>query len=187
MRLLAQRLLLAAGLIALAALLIEIGLSVAATTHGSRPARVVRLDAGPYPLQVSLYSDPARAGFAVPFAIAPVGQSGELTFAVTSQPGPGVAATPVSDGVAADPAVPGGVQGAAEVPVQGNWSLAIAVDGPAGPAQAAVPFRATAPPAIPDWLGWLIGFVPFSVLIGFLVLQRPGRRPAGRTRPVVFT
>ncbi len=74
--------------------------------------------------------------------------------------------------------VPGGVQGAAEVPVQGDWSLAIAVDGPRGPAQAAVPFPATAPPAIPDWLGWLIGFVPFYGLVGFLVLQRPRRRPA---------
>jgi hypothetical protein len=178
MRLLAQRLLLAAGLIALAALLIEMGLSVAATTHGSRPATVVRVDAGPYPLQVSLYTDPARAGFAVPFVIAPIGQPGDLTFAVTSQPGPGVSATPVSDGVGADPAVPGGVQGSAEVPVQGAWSLAIAVHGPRGPGQAAVPFQATAPPAIPDWLGWLIGFVPFYGLIGFLVLQRPQRRLA---------
>jgi hypothetical protein len=175
MHLLAQRLLLAVGLIALAGLLVEIGLSIAATMHGSQPARVVRVDAGPYPLQVSLYTDPARAGFAVPFAIAPIGQPGGLTFAVTSQPGPGVSATPVSDGLSADQAVPGGVQGAAEVPVQGNWSLAIAVDGPRGPAQAAVPFPAKAPPAIPNWLGWLIGFVPFYVLISFLVVQRPRR------------
>lgn len=174
----AQRVLLAAALIALAALTIEIVLSLAATTHGSQPARVVRVDAGPYTLRVSLYTDPARAGFAEPFAIAPIGQPGGLTFAVTSQPGPGLSATPVSDGVSADPGVPGGVQGAAEVPVQGSWSLAIAIDGPRGPAQVAVPFQATAPPAIPDWLGWLIGFVPFYGLIGFLVLQRPRRRPA---------
>lgn len=175
MPLYAQRLLLAVGLVALAALLIEIGLSVAATTHGSRPARVVQVDAGPYPLRVSLYTDPARAGFAVPFAIAPVGQAPGLTYAVTSRPGPGVEATPVNDGVTADPAVPGGVQGAAEVPVQGTWRLAIAVDGPRGPGEAEVRFQATAPPAIPDWLGWLIGFVPFYGLIGFLALQRPRR------------
>jgi hypothetical protein len=70
------------------------------------------------------------------------------------------------------------VQGSAEVPVQGSWSLDIAVDGPRGPGEVAVPFRATAPPAMPDWLGWLIGFVPFYGLVGFLVVQRPRRRPA---------
>lgn len=177
MGLLAQRLLLAVGLIALAALLVEIGLSVAATTHGSQPARVVQVDAGPYPLRVSLYTDPARAGFAVPFAIAPVGQPGGLTFAVTSEPGRDVPATPVKDGVTPDPGVPGGVQGAAEVPVQGSWLLAIAVDGPRGPADTAVPFQATAPPVIPEWLGWLIGFIPFYGLIGFLMVQRPRREP----------
>jgi hypothetical protein len=178
MRLLAQRLLLAVGVVALAALLIEIGISVAATTHGSQPARVVQVDAGPYPLRVSLYTDPARAGFAVPFAIAPADAAGGLTFAVISQPGPGVSATAVNDGVSADAGVPGGVQGAAEIPVQGPWTLDIVVDGPSGPAHVAVPLKATAPPAIPDWLGWLIGFAPFYGLIGFLLLQRPRRSPA---------
>ncbi len=177
MGLLPQRLLLAVGLVALAALLVEIGLTVAATTHGSQPARVVQVDAGPYPLRVSLYTDPARAGFAVPFAIAPAGQpEGGLTYAVTSEPGPGVDATSIDDGVSADSGVPGGVQGAAEISVQGPWFLEIAVDGPRGPGQAAVPVRATAPPAIPQWLGWVIGFVPFYGLIGFLLLQRPRRR-----------
>jgi hypothetical protein len=42
----------------------------------------------------------------------------------------------------------------------------------------AVPFQATAPPPIPDWLGWLVGFVPFYGLIGFLALQRPRRKSA---------
>jgi hypothetical protein len=178
MPLLAQRMPLAAGLVALTALLVEIGLSVAATTHGSQPARVAQVDAGPYPLRVSFYTDPAHAGFAEPFAIAPVGQPGSLTFTVTSDPGPGVQATPVNDGVGADPAAPGGVQGAAEVPVQGPWDLGIVVDGPRGPGRVEVPFQATAPPAIPDWLGWVLGFIPFYGLIGFLVLQRPRRRAA---------
>ena len=177
-RLIAQRLLLAAGLVALAALLVEIGLTVAATIPSSQPARVAQMNAGPYPLRVSLYTDPARAGFAVPFVIAPAAATGGLTFAVTSRPGPGVSATPVNDGVSADPGVPGAVQGAAEVPVQGSWFLDITVDGPGGSGQASVPFQATAPPPIPDWLGWLIGFVPFYGLIGFLVVQRPRRRPA---------
>jgi hypothetical protein len=174
---LAQRLLLAVGLVALVALLTEIGLTVAATIPGSQPARVVNVNAGPYPLKVSLYTYPARAGFAVPYAIAPADQTGGLTFAVISQPR-GVDATPINDGVSADPAVAGGVRGAAEVPVAGSWLLAITVDGPRGQAEAAVPFEATAPPAMPEWLGWVIGFVPLYGLIGFLVVQRPRRRPA---------
>ena len=177
MSLLAQRLLLALGLVALAALLVEIGLSVAATIPSSQPARVVQVAAGPYPLKVSLYTLPAHAGFAEPFAIAPVGETGGLTFAVTSDPGQNMAATPVNDGVSADPNVPGGVQGSAEVPVEGDWALGITVDGPRGSAFTEVPFQATAPPPIPDWVGWAIGFVPFYGLIVFLVMQRPRRRP----------
>lgn len=182
MRMVAERLLLAVGLVALAALLIEIGLTVAATIPSSQPVRVTQVNAGPYPLRVSLYTDPARAGFAVPFAIAPTSPTGPLTFAVISDPA-GPDATPVNDGVSPDPSVPGGVKGAAEVPVQGQWRLAISVVGPRGPAEADVPFQATAPPAMPDWTGWLIGFLPFYGLIGFLVLQRRRRRPAAAPAP----
>jgi len=59
-----QRILLAVGVIAFLILLIEIGLSIAATFPGNTPARVAHVDAGPYPLTVNLYKDPANAGFA---------------------------------------------------------------------------------------------------------------------------
>jgi hypothetical protein len=35
-----------------------------------------------------------------------------------------------------------------------------------------VPIIATAPPAIPDWLGWLIGLIPLYGLLIFLVMLR---------------
>src|SRR2546423_2039647 len=66
-----QFLLLAFGVVALLAVGGEIIYSIAATTHGSTPARVVRVQAGPYPLTISLYTYPARASYALPFAIAP--------------------------------------------------------------------------------------------------------------------
>src|SRR5204862_8228050 len=66
-----QFLLLAVGVIALLVVIGEITYSIAATTHGSTPARVVKVQAGPYPLTVSLYTYPAHASYALPFAIAP--------------------------------------------------------------------------------------------------------------------
>jgi len=82
-----QFLLLACGVIALLAVGGEILYSIAATTHGSTPVRVVQVQAGPYPLTVSLYTYPAHASYALPFAIAPHRSiSGALTYDVTSIP-----------------------------------------------------------------------------------------------------
>jgi hypothetical protein len=174
-----QRSLLVVGIVALIALVIEISLSIAATTHGSTPKRVVHVTAGPYPLAVSLYDDPANAGFALPFAIATQqAVHGQLTFSVSSVPGQGVHATPVRASISPDPNLPGTVQGAAEITVQGPWVLHIAVDGSAGHGEVNVPITATAPPAIPDWLGWAIGSIPLIGLLVFFLMQ-PGRK---RTR-----
>lgn len=168
-----QRILLALGAGALLILLIEIGLAIAATQHGSTPARVVRVNAGPYLLTVSLYKDPADAGFALPFAIA-TQQPARLD--VTSIPGNGVDATPVHSNITSDGNAPNGVQGVAEITVRGPWRLHIVVTGAAGRAEADVPITATAPPAIPQWLGWAIGFVPLYGLLVLLLLQRRGRQ-----------
>ena len=157
-----QFLLLAVGVLALLAVGGEIIYSIAATTHGSTPARVVHVQAGPYPLTVSLYTYPAHASYALPFAIAPR-QSirGALTYKVSSIPDPSdVPATPVRASLSADPNVPGGVQGDAEITVQGLWTLDIIVTGSAGQGEASLPITATAPPAIPTWLGWAIGGMP---------------------------
>lgn len=180
MRAVAQRVLLGLGVVALAALLVEIGLSVAATIPGSRPARVVHVTAGPYPLRVSLYTDPARAGFALPFAIAPDGGSAPQSYEVTSTPVQGPPATPIRGTFSSDPSVPGGVRGDAEITVRGTWSLDISVRGPRGAGEVRIPVTATAPPAIPDWLGWLVGFTPVYGLVAFLLLQPGGRRRPAR-------
>lgn len=168
-----QKLLLVAGVIALLALLVEIGLSVAATTHGSTPARVVHVKAGPYPLTVNLYQYPANAGFALPFAIAPQQAiPGTLSYTVSSLPGKGVSATPVRSSISTDSNVQNGIQGSAEVTVQGSWQLIITVSGPAGQGTANVPFIATAPPALPAWIGWVIGSMPLVGLLIFALMQQ---------------
>jgi hypothetical protein len=167
-----QFLLLAFGVIALLAVGGEIIYSIAATTHGSNAARVVQVQAGPYPLTVSLYTYPAHASYALPFAIAPQRSiSSALTYNIFSLPDRSdVPATPVRASVSPDPNVRNGVQGDAEITVQGKWNLDIVVTGSVGRGEAFVPIIATAPPAIPTWLGWAIGFIPLYGLLVFLLL-----------------
>jgi hypothetical protein len=172
-----QRLLLAIGVVALITLLVEIGLSVGATMHGNTPTKVVRVTAGPYPLTVSFYQYPARAGFALPFAVAPQAPiHGPLSFDVSSIPDEGVSATPVHASTSPAANVSNGIQGAAEITVQGGWTLHITVNGPSGPGVVDVPITATAPPAIPEWLGWIIGLVPIYGLLVFLFMQRERKK-----------
>jgi len=179
-----QQLLLALGVLALIFLLVEIGVSLAATLHGSTPARVDHVTAGPYRFTVSLYDDPARAGFALPFAIAPQEPAqGTFRYQVTSVPvgtllpegkvqmDGGHVATPIRDSVSPDPQEPGGVQGAAEITVQGSWKLHVVVNGPAGQQAFDVAITATTLPPIPIWLGWFIGFLPVFGIVVFLLIQ----------------
>ncbi|EFH88717.1 hypothetical protein [Ktedonobacter racemifer] len=176
-----QRILLLAGVIALVVVLIDGTYSIAATIPGKTPVRVDHVTAGPYHLAVSMYTYPANAGFALPFAVAPEQAiDGALTFHINSLPGPHVDANPVRATFSADPKVRNGVQGAAEITVQGPWTLQIQVDGPAGQGVANVPVAATALPPMPTWLGWFLGFIPFYVLITFLLVKyfiKPKRAP----------
>ena len=168
-----QMLLFAFGAISMIFLIGAIVASALATTHGSAPARIDNVTAGPYRLEVSLYDYPANAGFALPFAIAPQAPAhGPLTYSVSSIPGHGVHATPVRASFNPDPNTPGGVQGNAEITVHGQWSLHITVAGPAGQGVVDVPVVATALPAIPSWLGWFLGLIPLYGICGFLLVQR---------------
>ncbi len=167
-----QQILLAAGVLALLAVLVDLAISIAATIPGSTPARVDHVTAGPYQLTVNLYRNPAAAGYGLPFAIAPAqAANGPLTFHVSSLPGQSVDATPIRATFNADPQVRNGIQGAAEITVKGPWTLQIQVDGSAGKGVVTIPITAVALPAIPVWLGWFIGFVPFYVLCVFFVMQ----------------
>ncbi|HLZ60715.1 MAG TPA: hypothetical protein VKR06_27525 [Ktedonosporobacter sp.] len=167
-----QRILLLAGVIALVIVLIDGVYSIMATIPGSTPVHVDHVTAGPYQLTVSMYTYPANAGFAMPFAVAPEqAVNGSLSYHINSVPGQHVDANPVRATFSADPRVHNGIQGAAEITVKGPWTLQIQVDGPAGQGVANVPLTATALPPIPTWLGWFLGFIPFYVLIPFFLVQ----------------
>lgn len=170
-----QRILLAIGILALLVLIVELTLSIAATTHGSTPKRVVHAVAGPYALTVNLYDYPANAGFALPFSIQAQPPQ-QLTYKVFSVPVGDLHATPVRASFSSN--APGSIQGDAEITVRGPWLLEITVNGRSGSGTVDVPIQATAPPAIPNWLGWFIGAVPIAILLLFLILQGRGRRKA---------
>ena len=167
-----QRMLLMIGVVGLAVVLVDLVISIAATFPGTTPARVDQVTAGPYHLTVSLYTNPANAGYALAFAVAPTqAVDGSLTYQTSSLPGQGVDATPIRATFHADPNVRNGIQGAAEITVKGPWTLQVTVNGAAGQGVANIPITAVALPPIPVWLGWTIGFVPFYVLCVFFVMQ----------------
>jgi len=167
-----QRMLLIIGVVGLGVVLVDLVISIAATFPGTTPARVDHVTAGPYHLTVSLYTNPANAGYALAFAVAPTqAVDGSLTYQTSSLPGQGVDATPIRATFHADPNVRNGIQGAAEITVKGPWTLQVTVDGAAGQGVANIPITAVALPPIPVWLGWTIGFVPFYVLCVFFVMQ----------------
>src|SRR6266404_7140888 len=167
-----QRLFLILGVIGLVVVLVDLVISIAATCPSATPARVDHVTAGPYHLAVSLYTNPANAGYALAFAVAPTqAVDGSLTYHTSSLPGQGVDATPIRATFHADPNVRNGIQGAAEITVKGPWTLQVTVNGAAGQGVANVPITAVALPPIPVWLGWTIGFVPFYVLCVFFVMQ----------------
>ena len=180
-----QNILIAIGVLAFIALAIEIALSIGATMHGNTPVKVVHVNAGPYALTVNLYKYPANAGFALPFSIVPEQSAHEkLNINVSSVPTGNIPATQIHSSFSQDTNT-GVIQGDAEITVQGPWVLNISVSGPAGQGMANVPITATAPPAIPDWLGWLIGFIPLYGLLIFLVMLRgkkKAREPLGETQ-----
>lgn len=176
----AQRLFLLLAAVGLIVVLIDLGISIAAAYPGATPARVDHVTAGPYPLVVSLYTNPANAGYALAFAIAPTqAVNGSLTYQTFSLPGQGIDATPIRATFHANPNVHNGIQGAAEITVKGPWTLQVTVNGASGRGVANIPITAVALPPIPVWLGWTIGFTPFYVLCVFFVMQLPrDRQPA---------
>ena len=182
MRRLIQWALLLVGVLALAGVGLMIAGQLAAATPSGAPARVVRVDSVPYPLVVRLYRDPALAGYALPFDVAPqTPTSDHLTYSAASVPGDSVDATEVHASLGPDPAVPNGARGTAEITVRGPWALVIQVRGPAGVGVADVPLRAEVAGWLPPSLGWPLGLAPVVAMVAF-VLTRV-RRPVRESTP----
>src|SRR5260221_4289197 len=91
-----QRLFLILGVIGLVVVLVDLVISIAATFPSTTPARVDHVTAGPYHLAVNLYSNPANAGYALAFSIAPTqAVNVSLTYHTNSLPRKEEDATPI--------------------------------------------------------------------------------------------
>lgn len=150
----------------------------AAAAHSGAPLKTAKVRIGPYPLLVHYYSEP-RGGQALVFGIEP--DSGAIapdSYTITAIPGATTNATAVEGSVSAG-IEHGGIDGQVNLPVSGQWLLEIQVDGPLGSSYGEAPLLASAPPALPEWIGWIFGLTPAAVICGFIWWQvRRDRRPA---------
>ena len=155
-----------------------------AHAQSGAPLKTIDVQVGSYPLQVSYYNE-VQGGGALQFGIAPQpGGAVPGSYVVMAVPGTIVNAVPVRASVGPDPERPGGVRGSVYLPVSGQWMLSVDVIGPLGHAVEDVPILAAAPPAIPVWLGWLIGLLPVWAIVGFVIWQA---RRATTPRPTPAT
>jgi hypothetical protein len=148
-----------------------IGLFVSLTAAGASPLQTQDAQIGSYKLLLSYYSLP-RAGQDLVMTIEPRDRTQALQFSQarldpakdTSANTVGVQITPTQD-----------EQGVYDVhvnpPIRGTWLLHLTVAGPTGTTAGDIPIAVDGPPAIPVWLGWLIGLLPFPLLIGMIWLQ----------------
>ncbi len=159
-------------------LLVVFGLgSGQAAAHSGDPLKTIAVRVGAYPMLVHYYNDP-RGGEALVFGIEPqAGAAAPSSYRIVAIPGATTNATAVNASVttAVDHA---GIDGTVNLPVSGQWLLEIQVDGPLGSSYAEAPLLASAPPAIPEWAGWIVGFLPAAALGGFIMMQLRRARAA---------
>jgi len=157
-----------------------------ASAHGTEPLKTLKVRIGQYPMIVNYYTDP-RGGQALVFSLEPeITPSGPLRYEVTAIPGTTVDAVPVKAALAPDPDHPNGVQGTVNLPVSGQWLLNVVIVGPYGTTYDDVPVLAAAPPALPEWVGWMIGLIPVWAILGLIIAlarnavrAQPSGQPAG--------
>jgi hypothetical protein len=156
-----------------------------AEAHTGAALRTVETRIGPYPMRIAYYNEP-RGGQALAFSIEPLTDApSNLRYTVTAIPGTTVDAVPVKARLASAADHRNGVEGSVNLPVSGQWLLTIEVVGPQGLSSEDVPVLAGAPPAIPQWLGWLIGLTPVWAMLVFVIVQ--ARRATRRSLALTET
>lgn len=130
--------------------------------------------AGPYSIEIGLDRDPPRTGqdLAVTVRALPgdptSDQPGVGRVAVVAVPGPGTDTVQTRLTLLQPEAHDRSSHaGLVHLPVRGSWTLEIEVSGAAGHGTTTLPIEVAGPPAIPTWLGWLVGLSPLLGLVWF--------------------
>ena len=157
---------------------------VVCTAAGISPLATQTAYIGPYQLLLSFYSLP-RTEQLLNMTIQSTSPSVRLQFSQAAFiPAPGTDATPARVTLSPDPDTPDVYDVNVTPSIRGLWLLRMKASGPAGSFVGDIPINVLGPPAIPTWLGWLIGLFPLPLLIGFILLQVYWRkRLRQRSRP----
>lgn len=141
------------------------------TAGGASPLATQNASVGPYQLLLSFYSLP-RAGQAMNMTIQSAQAGVNLQFSqAVLNPAPGTDGNTIGVTISPDSESRYVFDVNVTPPVRGKWLLHLAVTGADGSIVGNIPIAVDGPPAIPTWLGWLIGLVPLPLLIGFILWQ----------------
>jgi hypothetical protein len=144
---------------------------VTLTAGGASPLAMQNAEIGPYHLLLSFYSLP-RAGQELNMTIESgiPGMSVQFSQSVLN-PAKGTDGNTIAVTITPDNEAPGVYDVHVTPPVQGRWLLHLQVTGSSGIVPGDIPINVGGPPAIPTWLGWLIGLLPLPLLIIFIWFQ----------------
>lgn len=125
------------------------------------PARTVTLAAGPYIVNVNLYSDPPVTDQAVAVTVVPQESGLHLSGNISMVPGLGTDAVPLHTNLSSM-AQGNTLTGTLRMPVRGAWEILLQLNGPRGTGQASFQVTVAGPGAMPVWVAWLIALTPFT-------------------------
>ena len=146
-------------------------LVAAFTAAGSSPLATQDAQVGPYHLLLSFYSLP-RVGQELNMTIQSKIPGQRVQFSqVVLNPARGTDANAVRVSTSPDADNPEIYDVYVTPSVRGLWLLHLTVKGSSGSITGDIPINVAGPPAIPIWLGWLIGMLPLPLLIAFIWLQ----------------
>jgi hypothetical protein len=141
------------------------------TAAGISPLATQSAKIGPYQLLLSFYSLP-RVGQQLSMTIESKTHGVRLQFShAVLNPAPSTDAIPARVTIGPESDTPGVYNVSVTPSVRGLWLFHVTVSGPSGSFTGDIPINVLGPPAMPLWLGWLIGLLPLPVLIAFVWSQ----------------
>lgn len=149
---------------------------VVCSAAGASPLATQTAYIGPYHLLLSFYSLP-RTEQLLNMTIQSTTPGVSLRFSqAVLTPAPGTDAIPVHVRISPDSDTHDVYDVNVTPPIRGLWLLHMTVSGPAGSFAGDIPINVLGPPAMPIWLGWLIGLFPLPLLIVFILAQLRWRK-----------
>jgi hypothetical protein len=155
---------------------------VALSAAGISPLATQSAQVGPYQLILSFYSLP-RVGQQLNMTIEPKNAGIHLQFSgAVLNPASSTDAIPAKVSLGPEGDTPGVYDVSVTPSVRGLWLLHLTVSGPHGSFVGNIPINVLGPPAMPLWLGWLIGLLPLPVIFIFVWSQIRWRALKGQAR-----